>query len=169
MRMILPVLLFLSSCSMPETQRSENSNLPVAANVEMEQAQDGVNGSAAAPAPASGGARQAELPYLAVRKASGPALQALMQGRLEVQGGCVVFVEPGAKPKLAVFHPPASLRRSADGGMAVASLNFEIPIGRDVRVGGGALPPGDDLDAALRAPVADRCPDNAVEIGELVR
>jgi len=92
-----------------------------------------------------------------------------MGGRLEVQGDCVVFVEPGARPKLAVFHPPASLKRDADGGIVVASVNFEIPIGREVRVGGGALPPGDDLNAALRAPVADRCPDKAVEIGELVR
>lgn len=169
MRMILSVLAFLSSCSIPEAQRSEDSNIPSQTNVETGQTQDSANVATVEPAPGSGGAGPAGLPYLAVRKTRGPALQALMQGRLEVQGNCVVFVEPGAKPALAVFHPPASLKSGPDGGIAVASLNFQIPIGREVRVGGGALPPGDDLNAALRAPVADRCPGKAVEIGELVR
>lgn len=169
MRMILSVLVFLSSCSMPQGQKSEDSNIPVSTAVEAQPRQGRPGGASAEQVAVPRAAGPANLPYLAVRKTSGPALQALMRGRLEVQGDCIVFVEPGAAPKLAVFHPPASLKRGPDGGIVVASLNFEIPIGREVRVGGGALPPGDDLNAALRAPVAGRCPDKAVEIGELVR
>lgn len=169
MRMVLSVLFLLPSCSMSEGQKLENSEIHVPTKVETAQIKERSGGSTAEQVASKRGAVSVTLPYMAVRKTSGPALQALMSGRLEVQGDCVVFVEPGAAPKLAVFHPPASLKRVAGGGIAVASLNFEIPIGREVRVGGGALPPGEDLNSALSAPVADRCPNQAVEIGELVR
>lgn len=169
MRMVLFVLLLMPSCSMSEGQKPENSALHVPTKSETAQVQE-VSGEATVERAANTkGAVAAQLPYLAVRKTSGPALQALMSGRLEVQGDCIVFVEPGAAPKLAVFHPPASLKRGSDGGIVVAGLNFEIPIGREVRVGGGALPPGDDPSATLRTPVANGCPAKAVEIGELVR
>jgi hypothetical protein len=169
MRMLLVTLVLLSSCSAPGGQTSENSGVHPSGKVSAEQKQSNSGELLAEPIADSDGADTADFPYLAVRKTSGPALQALMRGRLEVQGDCVVFVEPGAAPKLAVFHPPASLKRDSNGAVVVASINFEIPIGREVRVGGGALPPNDDLNATLRAPVADRCPDKAVEIGELVQ
>src|SRR5688572_10287901 len=82
MRMILPVLAFLSSCSMTETQRSEDSTNLAPANVETGLPQDSANGSTIGQAPVSAAAGTADLPYLAVRKTRGPALQALMTGRL---------------------------------------------------------------------------------------
>ena len=169
MRILFSVMAFLCSCSEPESQRAEVSSHSNSANVETEKRQGSSRIGTAKQVDGSGAVPSESLPYLAVRNTSGPALQALMTGRLEIQGGCVVFVEPGAMPKLAVFHPPASLRRGTDGGIAVASLNFVIEIGREVRVGGGSLPPGEDVSAALRTPVADSCPDKAVEIGELVQ
>lgn len=169
MRILYSVMALLCSCSGPESQKADVSSHSNSANVETKQRQDISRTGTATQVDGSGSALPESLPYLAVRNTSGPALQALMSGRLEIQGNCVVFVEPGVKPKLAVFHPPASLRRGTDGEIAVASLNFVIEIGREVRVGGGILPPGEDVSAALRAPVADSCPDKAVEIGELVR
>jgi hypothetical protein len=165
MRFLVLFVLVLASCSAPNGQKEDDPGSPTPVSNEALQMGKGEGTSSATP---SGGG-VGELPYLAVRKASGPSLQALMRGRLEVQGDCVVFVEPGAKPRLAVFHPPAALRREGNGNLVVVSDIFEIAIGRDIRAGGGALPPGEDLNAALRAPVADRCPAQAVEIGELVQ
>jgi hypothetical protein len=169
MRLTILFTLLLISCSAQDVQKmDESSGRNPSATADTPEPNT-VGKSAGLQSANSGRADDSNLPYLAVRKTSGPALQALMSGRLEVQGDCVVFVEPGANPKLAVFHPPASLKRSRGGGIVVVSDIFEITIGRDIRVGGGALPPAEDVNAALRARAPARCPDQAVEIGELVQ
>lgn len=147
MRMFLPLVILLPSCSMTSCSMNE-------------QPKDTTLRTTAA--------AEAAFPYMAVRKMRGPALEALMYGRLEVQDDCLVFVEPGGTPRLAVFHPPALLKRNADGSLAVAGDGSQILIGREVRVGGGLLAFSDYLRATLRAPVPDRCPSEAVEIGEFV-
>lgn len=169
MHICLRLVLLLSSCAVQDESKPENATMRTPAADDARKAGSMSNQQGSGSQGADDGVRQPDFPYLAVRKTSGPALQALMTGRLEVQGDCVVFVEPRARPRLAVFHPPAALKRGADGNLLVASDIFEIAIGREVRVGGGLLPPGEDLGAALRAPVPGRCPAEAVEIGELVR
>ncbi len=91
--------------------------------------------------------------------------EALITGALRVRDNCLVL-DSGGRVSLALV--PAGTRLD-DGRSEIAIGRAKLPLGREMRFGGGAYPPGHEVFGKLAAPVPSNCLRSGTLVGDAAR
>jgi hypothetical protein len=94
--------------------------------------------------------------------------EAASRGSFVNSNGCVAFRRVGDGFMLTpIFPRGTSIVSSARGGFKLIVRNSQIPLGKEVRIGGGEVVLPNYTEAALENPVPATCPDKYWIIGSI--
>ena len=118
------------------------------------------------PQPHSAAAVQA-LPYIAINSKQPPAHpEAASRGSFVSIDGCVSFKRVGDGLLLTPIFPRGSrIAPNGHGGFDLLVRGARIPLGKQVRIGGGEVDLRTYAEVALQDPVPATCPDKYWVIG----
>jgi hypothetical protein len=91
--------------------------------------------------------------------------EALLTGALRIHRNCLVF-DSGGQVSLALV-PAGTRLDGARGEIALGAVT--VPLGKELRFGGGSYPAGHEVFGTLADPVPQHCPRSGTLIGDVVR
>ena len=104
--------------------------------------------------------------YVSTRPSNNfPIPESIAQGQFEIANGCLLFIQTGASPALALMPPGSTISTSAAGASSLSVGGRRISLGQTVSVNGGPIPSGAEREYGHTGQVPSSCPRRVFAVG----